>query len=245
MYVNNYDGDSKNVLTSSSGENYWFLDFNNTILNFNKITNISFGGNISYPEKYNNAVRLSMLLGMFLMVVFYNFNWIWLPIAVGGFTYILYLLRVNVVNNEIKKIGPNANITTLPENIKTKFEEFIDMNRCVKPTMDNPFMNALNFDPRNRQKACDINNPERMREVETLFNTGLYRSASDIFGKNNSQREFYVMPCTTFPNDQDGFARWLYGTPSTCKEGNGEQCIANVMNSFSRRLETPSYQASV
>ena len=23
------------------------------------------------------------------------------------------------------------------------------------------------------------------------------------------------------------FARWLYGTPPTCKEGNGVQCAAN------------------
>lgn len=233
---------SPNLLIS--GENYWFLDIKNSLLDVDKFTNISFNGSISYPERVNNVVRVCIILGILLALVMRDYNWLWFPILVAICTYVLYLFRVNAVNNAIKDIGPDANITKLAEPIKTHFEKFIDMNRCVKPTVDNPFMNALVFDPRDRPEACDIDTPERAREVEKLFNTGLYRSASDIFNKNNSQREFYVMPCTTFPNDQTGFAQWLYGTPPTCKEGNGAQCIANIMDNYGRRLETPGYQAS-
>jgi hypothetical protein len=35
------------------------------------------------------------------------------------------------------------------------------------------------------------------------------------------------MPSTTIPNDQTAFAKWLYLSPPTCKEGNGAQCVAN------------------
>lgn len=230
-------------LSRLDGENYWFLDFQNTIMNMNKLTNISFMSSISYPEKINNVLRICILLGILLSLVLRNYNWLWLPIIIGFATYVLYLFRVKNVNKEIQKLGSTANITSLPENVKTKFEEFIDMNKYVKPTIENPFMNALNFDPRDRKPACNVDNTEKTREIEQLFNTGLYRSASDIFNKNNSQREFYVMPCTTFPNDQSGFAKWLYGTPPTCKEGNGDQCIANVMDTIGRRLETPRYVA--
>ena len=47
----------------------------------------------------------------------------------------------------------------------------------------------------------------------------------DIFNKNITQRQFYTMPVTTIPNEQTKFANWLYATPPTCKEGNGDQCV--------------------
>ena len=34
-------------------------------------------------------------------------------------------------------------------------------------------------------------------------------------------------PGKSIPNDQGNFAKWLYGTMPTCKEGNGLQCAAN------------------
>jgi len=32
------------------------------------------------------------------------------------------------------------------------------------------------------------------------------------------------MPSTTVVNDQEGFAKWLYNSPQTCKE-NSEYCL--------------------
>jgi hypothetical protein len=229
--------------TEVGGEKYWFLDVN-VLFDVFKLTHISFASNIPYPEKINNLVRISIWVGVAASIVMRTYLLLWLPIIIMAITFVIYLMRVDAVNEEIRKVGPNATIKDLPQVVKTRFEQFIDMNRCVKPTIENPFMNALNFDPRNRKPACQVNSPQKMSEIEQLFNTGLYRSASDIFGKNNSQREFYVMPVTTFPNDQEGFAKWLYGTPPTCKEGNGAQCVANIMDTFNRRLETPGYGSS-
>ena len=35
------------------------------------------------------------------------------------------------------------------------------------------------------------------------------------------------MPNTEAANRQKEFGEWLYKTPPTCKEGNGNQCVAN------------------
>ena len=42
----------------------------------------------------------------------------------------------------------------------------------------------------------------------------------------------------TIPNNQVDFANWLYMTPKTCKEGNGNQCVGNNRE----RLNGNSYQ---
>ena len=63
--------------------------------------------------------------------------------------------------------------------------------------------------------------------IEKYFDNGLYRDVNDIFGKDNSQRQFFTVPGRGILNDQGGFANWLYGTPPTCKEGNGLQCAGN------------------
>ena len=99
---------------------------------------------------------------------------------------------------------------------------------CVAPTIDNPFMNAtmkdfLNVDPVtnrivDRPEACDTNDVEIKKQIDSSFNNNLYKDVNDVFGKMNSQRQFYTMPSTTIPNAQDDFAKWLYLNPKTCKE---------------------------
>ena len=66
----------------------------------------------------------------------------------------------------------------------------------------------------------------------TNFNKNLYRDLTDVYGKNNSQRQFYTTPITTVPNDQNSFANWLYRSEKTCKEGDGNRCSANNYGSL-------------
>ena len=236
-----------NNKSNNSSELYWFDDIT-VLLNLNKLGQISFDRkNTSYSEIINNVVRICILVGIVLCLIFETYLWLWFPILVMLLTYIMYTIRNNRRNNNSDNSDNSDNLdkmkssNKLPPEVHDRFEKFIDVNKCVKPTLENPFMNALVFDSRTRKPACNIDTPEKARDIERYFNDGLYMSASDIFGKNNSQREFYVMPVTTFPNDQDGFARWLYGTPPTCKEGNGAQCVANIMDTFNRRMEAPGY----
>ena len=75
---------------------------------------------------------------------------------------------------------------------------------------------------------CDCQKPTSITIHDKLFSSSLIRDVNDLFGKNNSQRQFYTVPGNSIPNDQDTFAKWLYATPKTCKEGNGLQCAANM-----------------
>ena len=48
-----------------------------------------------------------------------------------------------------------------------------------------------------------------------------------MFGRSQSQREFYTMPSTSIPNDQGSYQDWLYKIPGkTCKEGGREACAS-------------------
>ena len=84
-------------------------------------------------------------------------------------------------------------------------------------------MNEYAENPK-RKKACKINN--KVNEyIDQYFNEDLYRSVDDIYNKNASERQYYTMPVTEIPNNQDKFAQWLYGNDEkTCKEGNLLKC---------------------
>ena len=131
--------------------------------------------------------------------------------------------------NKIEKLDNSS------ENIKKikKKKEIIEKlgfeepDKCQKPTNQNPYMNIniTDFNNENKKdKSCDINNEEVKNDVIEKFNQNLYRNVSDLYGKNNSERQFYTLPVTTVPNDQKGFAEWLYKTDDNCKY-NGVNCL--------------------
>lgn len=99
-------------------------------------------------------------------------------------------------------------------------------NECTGPTDNNPFMNILvpeYYEPNTqRPPACsteDTPDSEQLKdEIEDKFQVNLYRDTGDLFEKKNGQRQFYTNPITTIPNDQDGFAKWLYGNAPSCKD---------------------------
>ena len=102
---------------------------------------------------------------------------------------------------------------------------------CRRPTKDNPFMNWGLYD-KSFKKACDINDLDIKEKVEKDFNEGLYQNIGDVYQKNNSQRQYYTMPVSSGISDQTEFANWLYKVSPTCKEGNGDQCVANNSKNF-------------
>ena len=94
------------------------------------------------------------------------------------------------------------------------------MENPVTPNVENPFMNInLITDDKTKPAAPPSwNNDNIQKKIEDKFNYNLYRDVGDLYGKNNSQREYYTMPSTTIPNNQTSFAKWCYGSGPTCKE---------------------------
>tara|TARA_Y100000992_G_C21132007_1_gene427037 strand:+ start:20 stop:664 length:645 start_codon:yes stop_codon:yes gene_type:complete len=138
------------------------------------------------------------------------------------FTYVIYFKYKESTKNKILNNVMNGS--------EKEVEEL--KGECRIPTKDNPFMNPLlaDFGTNNTKPSCaSYNNKGVKMTVENNFEEDLYKDVNDIFGKNNSQRQYYTMPGNSVPNDRDTFMKWCYQTPPTCKEGNGLQCAANQL----------------
>jgi len=155
-------------------------------------------------EKLNAMVRFALYFALLIFVLKRNKNMMLFPIFVAGLT--LYLFKMDYNPNKLE------NFFTSSRNHKEK---------CQPSSEENPFMNVLISDYTenpNRPRACDVNDKNVKNDIKNNFEKNLYQNTVDIWGRNNSQREYYTMPNTTIPNDQINFANWLYKSPSTCKE---------------------------
>jgi len=96
------------------------------------------------------------------------------------------------------------------------------------PTARNPFMNVLldeyKYNPR-RPEAVSVGNEAVKQTLDDYFRVQWFSDPTDVYGKNQSQRQFVTQPSTSIPNDQGSFANWLYKIPGkTCKEGGRSAC---------------------
>ena len=172
--------------------------------------------NQSTAQQLNAVYRLAVYISILLTLYHGESRYLLIVVIVGISTYYIY-------ENSTKELDPQEKKWINLEN----FEEEQTTVKCTKPTLDNPFMNFTMKDYMNisegkinpREPACDINDPEVKKESDDFFNNNLYRDVDDIFGKMNSQRQFFTMPWTTIPPDEKGdFKNWLYNNPKTCKE---------------------------
>jgi hypothetical protein len=238
-------------------ENYWFQNIVNTIFNLDYAVKIIPKADMTYPEKINALVRLSIYIGLILALFYSNYLFLYIPIITMLLTYILYLFRIDQLENTRATIGATAKLNQIPTNINSSlmdklmvsntaqngetFENILNIRRCTKPSSNNPFMNPLLFDNRLRDNACDAIKPENQLEIEREYNKYCIKDISDVWNHNSGRRQFYTVASTTYPNDQNAFANWLYRRPPTCKEGNGAQCIANYYTPLNSSLITPGY----
>lgn len=100
------------------------------------------------------------------------------------------------------------------------------------PTARNLFMNILvdeyKYHPE-RPEAADVDHPAVKQAMDDFFRVQWFSDPTDVFGKNQNQRQFITQPSTTVPNQQGEFADWLYRIPGkTCKEGGRPACLAGT-----------------
>lgn len=104
------------------------------------------------------------------------------------------------------------------------FEDIINKEnntpKCTEPTEFNPFMNFTLGDQiinPNKPPACPIDLVNKHK----------------LFAYSKNFRSFYTMPSTTIVNDQEGFAKFLYGDFGKCKS-EGKDCLKHRDNKFHR-----------
>lgn len=178
---------------------------------------------MGFAEQLNSMMRLAVYFAAIMLIIKKDANILFVPIFVGIFTYLVYSV------DEKNRRGDR----TILEKMGIG-EEFGTGRLCQKPTKDNPFMNVLMTDYGSnpgRPRACRFEGKVK-EEVKKNFDHNLYRDVDDIFHKKASDRQFYTTASTTIPNDVGTFGQWLYGTPKTCKEGNGNGCYKNMYRSI-------------
>lgn len=204
---------------------FWYNNFE-ILLKLERLTEFFPTQDQTLEEKFNSMVRLSFYCSIILY--FYNDDIKYFAIFIGTLllTYYIYTNRPKGENmDKTNNVLPPSSLGLIEKLENDKNSENII---CTEPTLDNPFMNVtmkdlLNQDPKtkkivDRPPACNPNNPETKQQVDKYFYNNLFRDVNDVFGKMNSQRQFYTMPWTTIPNAQDEFAKWLYLNKKTCKE---------------------------
>ena len=118
------------------------------------------------------------------------------------------------------------------------FEDIVNKEnnteKCTKPTKENPFMNFTVGDHMknpNRKEACPLDSI-RDEEIKN-YRFNMIPDVADLYGKTVTDRNFYTMPSTTIVNDQEGFAKYVYGDFGKCKS-EGKDCLKNRDHRFHR-----------
>jgi hypothetical protein len=174
---------------------------------------------MTFQNKLMVIGNLIIFLSLISSLIYRDISFILL-----GLILIVFLIYINDYNNSVSK----EKIETLD----VKSHAIINNKVCIKPNKENPFMNPniIDYDNLNNNiKSCDIDNNKIQKSINNYFKLPVYKDVIDIYDKNFSERQFYTMPATTIPNDQESLGKWLYGRKKTCKENNGEQCYNNIM----------------
>lgn len=183
---------------------------------------------MTFVDRLNAMMRLSVYASLIMVLVTKNLNWLILMVFAALLIHMMWIYHPEGAESvqpftpeELKKITGSNSVEQYA--IDQRSGEVVQ-----KPTQDNPFMNVLisdYADAPNRPPAANPDDPEIKAEIDRLFRRNLPQEMDDIFGRNNSQREFVTQPSTTIPNDRDTFARWCYASPSMCKDGKMGWCL--------------------
>ena len=175
--------------------------------------------NMSMKDKILAIINLIIFLSIILTLIFKKLVFILI-----GLSLIIIIFFVYIYN---EKIEIETNETLSNRNLS-----IIDNKICVKPSLDNPFMNPSIIDYYNNNnniKACSYNNKTIEENVNNFFKNNIYKDVNDIYERNFSERQFYTVPASTIPNDRHSYEQWLYYRGKTCKENNGIQCYNNII----------------
>ena len=225
----------------NKGDAIWIDDFNQLIRQ-DRLMDFIPKVSMSYSERINAIVRLSVYVGIILALLHNNYLYIYVPIVVLVATYLSYVFQSKQTKenyqNLPRPLDPITENPSLQRYLNTLEDIERQKARCVSTTVDNPFMNPLPADDRRRGPACStLNNTELANKVEANFNNNLFKDVDDIYNRRHSERQYYTVPSTTYANEQGAFANWLYSGPPTCKES-PDACLSG--NEY--RLNQQSYR---
>ena len=215
--MNNIDyTNSENIIEITKDDNlnddFWMNDYK-ILFYKERLTDFFPTVTMTLIEKLNAIFRMSIYLSIALYLVTGTYQYLFIMIIIGAFTCFIYYSQQN--NVELYFNSEKNNDANLVQ------EDIFDKKKnTITPSTENPFMNInLITDSKIKDAAPPSWNDDSLKEkIEDKFGYNLYRDVGDLYGKSNSQRQFYTAPSTTIPNNQTSFAKWCYSVGPTCKE---------------------------
>lgn len=220
--------DEKKSLNTNSLDIFWTKD---PYILFDRTKLIPNDG-MSMNEKLNALSRGIILLTIIGFIFIQTYK----VVISGAITlFVICILQLfyqyRSPNNQVEGFSEES----LYKNNKSNYQE---------PTRANPAMNVLlteiNDNPERNEAA-----PLYLSEVDQKMNDSvksfvstssfndktidqkLFKDLGDSWGFEQSMRQFFANPITTIPNDQESYAKFLYGDMPSCKEGNEFACVRN------------------
>jgi hypothetical protein len=163
-------------------------------------------------EKINSLSRFILYAGAMLSLS-KNTSYYFVVSVMLTIIIAVVSMRMNGKFDRNQKDRRTVTRSTHPEHMQMISE------RCSVPTKENPFGNVLineYSDNPGRPPACAYKDVET--DINEKFKSGLFTDLEDVYGNENSQRQFFTTPNTEIPNDQINFAKWCYQKDKTCKE---------------------------
>lgn len=199
---------------------FWLKDIN-ILVRSDRLLEFFISKEQSISEKLNSITRFGIYISIVLAMYHSNPKYLTLSILTFLITYLIY------INLDKKKIMKSF----LSD---SEIKDNIIYNNHVRPTINNPFGNSSILDiidNPNRKPMVNYseNNEESLKvkeDINEAFNYNLYRDVSDVYGRNNSQRQYYTTPSRgSIPADPKGeYKNWLYGKMPSCKD-NQYNCL--------------------
>jgi len=179
-------------------------------------------------EKLNSVARLSIYFGVILFLIYQSIIVLYIPIIINIILYVIHRFSKDRKEHMIdSKLNPYhiGSEDSMEGKINYRYDD--KGNKLTQlPSKNNPFMNFLVMDNRTRPPADDVQKPEVKKMMDHYYRHDMYQDVDDVYDRNIGQQRFYTNASTTsLPADTVGFAHWLFDTPYTCKEGNGNQCM--------------------
>jgi hypothetical protein len=215
---------------SSTCEDFWLYSPKRLFMNPTFCPRIECGTEVA--NVLTRALIISLLVGGIFAYI-YGFQAMLISliliIVMMAPTIFAYFNPSNIVQEKEKTAVPEKQQPKpfiAPINVEGFANNIADY---TYPTPANPFMNVLPGDSPQRPCAAPIDDKSIKQQLDDFFRVQWYSDPTDVFGKNQSQRQFVAMPVSSIPNDNESYKQWLYGLPEkTCKEGNGAQCRAGT-----------------
>jgi len=183
--------------------------------------------NMSYVEKLNSITRLIIILTVLGFLISKSARIIMAALITLGIIYFLYTTHENKLKEKESFLKEGFSNEKTYNKIKKNFKPISTQN-----PLGNVMLQEINGDP-NRKPAPPAFNPnaekeinEKTKDAVAIINSDnsgikdkIFKDLGDSFLFDKSfMRNFYSTSNTKVPNDQNSFAKFLYGDMNSCKD---------------------------